>query len=323
VIVMNGVTPPGNVANVCLDARGLGVVVDWQNCAAPTQCPPFFSTSLIVGVTFYHQEMELQLGNSQLAASRIQTDGTMTLPGGRVWSVEASGGDVKIGPGNVLAGFYGMRTLSMGTVDVFDNYFGYDVVTHAQVGLEVGTQLTFTSPMPFTAERNTFVAGSSVAAMTSSAGPVRFANNRIGIAPDGTPFASAGYVQFAGGSAVIDHDDIENTPEAVASGAGAHLTVTQCRITGNMQGIGFTAAPPVAAPVITSATATRVTGTCTSGTIELFSDPADEGATYVGTTSCAGGTFALDAAFPSGMNATATETVANGTSAFSVPVAIP
>lgn len=103
-------------------------------------------------------------------------------------------------------------------------------------------------------------------------------------------------------------------------------TITQNAITSNdSRGIllGNGGNDELAAPAITAASAIQVSGTaCPGCTVEVFSDPEDEGAVYEGFTTADGaGDWSLPVS-PTGPNVTATATDAAGnTSEFSAPVA--
>ncbi len=136
----------------------------------------------------------------------------------------------------------------------------------------------------------------------------------------GTAEGQANLIAFNGG------DGIE-----VAGGYGAkHNTITRNRIHNNTgKGISLRSGgnEGLAAPVITTASATQVSGTaCANCTIEVFSDAADEGAIYEGTTTAnsSGNWTFTKAGGLTGPYVTATATDGNGnTSEFSAPVSVP
>ena len=117
----------------------------------------------------------------------------------------------------------------------------------------------------------------------------------------------------------------------VSGGYGAKRnTITRNRIHSNAgKGIALPNGgnEGLAAPVITTASATQVSGTaCPNCTIEVFSDAADEGAVYEGTTTAdASGNWTFTKAGGlTGPYVTATATDANGnTSEFSAPMSLP
>jgi CSLREA domain-containing protein len=113
-------------------------------------------------------------------------------------------------------------------------------------------------------------------------------------------------------------------------GNAVYNTITRNRIHSNTgKGIALTSNgnEGLAAPVITTASASQVSGTaCASCTVEVFSDAADEGAIYEGTTIAnASGNWTLTKAGGlTGPYVTATATDANGnTSEFSGAVSVP
>jgi parallel beta-helix repeat protein len=113
-------------------------------------------------------------------------------------------------------------------------------------------------------------------------------------------------------------------------GNAVYNTITRNRIHSNTgKGIALTSNgnEGLAAPVITTASASQVSGTaCASCTIEVFSDAADEGAIYEGTTIAnASGNWTLTKAGGlTGPYVTATGTDANGnTSELSGAVSVP
>jgi hypothetical protein len=117
--------------------------------------------------------------------------------------------------------------------------------------------------------------------------------------------------------------------EIDGSYGAARNTITRNRIYSNAgRGIALLSGgnAGLAAPVITAASATQVSGTaCANCTIEVFSDAADEGAVYEGTTTAnAAGNWTLTK--PGGLTGpyvTATATDGQGnTSEFSAPVSV-
>jgi hypothetical protein len=140
-------------------------------------------------------------------------------------------------------------------------------------------------------------------------------NNVIG----GPAAGEANLIAYNGGHGV----------EIDGSYGAARNTITRNRIYSNAgRGIALLSGgnAGLAAPVITAASATQVSGTaCANCTIEVFSDAADEGAVYEGTTTAnAAGNWTLTK--PGGLTGpyvTATATDGQGnTSEFSAPVSV-
>jgi hypothetical protein len=162
-------------------------------------------------------------------------------------------------------------------------------------------------------------------------------SNLIGLAADGTtplPNASDGVRVDANTSGTYIGDTDPGRGNEIAfnngHGVGLHLDTTRAEVRANSihdnagegigkLGLGFL--PP--RPVITAAGSASGTA-CSNCAIDIFSDSADEGAIYEGSTMSDGAGNWFYPNVVTGPNITATMTAANGsTSRFSLPFALP
>lgn len=182
------------------------------------------------------------------------------------------------------------------------------------------------------------IAGSSdVGVQIQGASNTLIWKNLIGLSADGTtplPNASDGVRVDANSSGTYIGDTDPGTGNEIAfnggDGVGLHLDTTKAQVRGNSIhdntgegigkfGLGFV--PP--RPVITAAGSASGTA-CSNCAIDIFSDSANEGAIYEGSTMSDGtGNWFYPNAV-TGPNITATMTAPNGsTSRFSLPFALP
>jgi CSLREA domain-containing protein len=251
---------------------------------------------------FYDGISVLDASDNRIEGNFIGTDvhGSADL-GNRCHGVSISG--VQGGPGstnNVLGGSSPQARNLIAGNDCVGVGIG-PVGNNKVLGNYIGTNASGTAALPNT--------GDGVRVYNVSN------NNVIG----GPAAGEANLIAFNGGHGVeIDgsYGAARNTisRNSIHSNGGKGIAL----LSGGNQGL--------AAPVITSASATQVSGTaCSNCTIEVFSDAADEGAIYEGTTTAdATGNWAL--VKPGGLTGpyvTATATDGQGnTSEFSVPVSL-
>lgn len=100
--------------------------------------------------------------------------------------------------------------------------------------------------------------------------------------------------------------------------APTQVTITRNNISGNPNGIVYSTTQPFNPPVLTGANATGVEGTCSvAGLVEVFSDPSDQGETFLGEVPCdAANPWHLTVPVPEGRNVTTTLTSSAQTSLF-------
>ncbi len=309
---------------VCLDARGRGVVVEWDSACTSTCAWGLGVDSLVVGLTFVNVPAPLRVSaGGQVAGCHFDTDYVSLEP----WT------NAVIGPGNVFASGVWALIVHVSGVTIRGNAFGYDPRDGRRGTLSSG----MSAFAPMLIEDNIFVTtGDAIQPATGATEPTIVRNNRVGVDGSGAPLGplAGGLGTYTSGTWIIGPGNIiKNNKRAVgiwkSAGRGqpdVRVTVTRNTITSNAEGIVYVETPLVVAPVVTSASGTAVVGTCQqAGLVEVFSDPADEGETFLGEVSCDGiSPWTLHTAPPSGRNVTATLTSATGgTSAFSVPVFVP
>jgi hypothetical protein len=309
------------VRDTCLDARARGVVVTWSPGASSSAAIwRLQAGSLQIGLTLLRLPWELVVEGAQVAGCRIGTDGETVFPNGEPEVFE--GGDALLGPGNAVAG---AATIDMGVptgpIRVEWSYFGQDPLTREQLGGQfIVDQLI--SPRDVVLVGNVFVAV-QVWLHTPGGREVHFRQNRFGVDERG---AVVGFDGLMVTSFMVTppvtlgpNNLVQGSTSAAIQSAGAHITENS--IFGNAAAI----ASPIAAPTISAASTTEVRGTCPGvGVVEVFSDAADQGETFLGRAACDGAGFVFTGPVPSGRNVTATFTDETpSTSGFSAPMAVP
>lgn len=326
-ILLTRAQPLPSSVPVCLDGRSRGVIIEHAPGATESVCPHgCFPTpeasSLIVGVTMLNIPYFLSIGVSgQVAGCRLQgNDGIAMLAN------NAS----RFGPGNVLwgaVGFWVSNPVPEGVID--GNYFGYDPVT--RMPLDLGTAVVAWDPVALS--NNVFgrtAIAASIVVVDATASSV-IANNYFGVDDQGRALGPGSlgltlYGDFGDGGIRIGPGNVIRGVDAAAIsvlGDGPHIT--RNIITGNSEGIVGSPAS-MTPPTITAVTTSGVEGTCpVAGTVEVFSDPGDQGEVFLGDVTCDGvSPWSLDVAVPRGRNATATLTdTLLRTSAFSTPSVAP
>jgi hypothetical protein len=332
-------TDPGSIWNLvdtCIDARGAGVIVEWDPAATVASMWALGVGSRLIGMTLLGTPYQLNLGEgAQVAGCRLRTDGSTVFSGtgsaSTISVVDPSGGsETIVGPHNVIAGTFGV-TFGGAEGQVLDNWIGWDPLTRTRLD-PAGALLAGLTYFPY---RRVLVAGNViVSTVTVQAGAdmrLVLTGNRFGIDRLGEPIAGAGGFAYhsAGGEVTFGPGNIvTGTDLAIGvqwSVSEPIVTITQNSVYANGAGISYLpigSAP--AAPTVIDASDSGASGGCTGiGSVEVFHDAAREGEVYVATTACSAGSWSLAAALPSGRNVTATMTVAGRTSAFSAPRAVP
>jgi hypothetical protein len=324
------------VEQVCIDARGRGVVVDWGDPldSRPSAVWSLGPGSLQVGLVMLHVPWQQSAFDSQIAGCRYHQDGTEALHGPEP-EVASLGGESVFGPGNAMAvqGTIEARGTDP-NITVRDNYYGLDPVTRRRFQVEWRLDFFSASGDATALVTNNVIAARLVSLRNGQSGSrATFEDNFIGVDRTGTPLGdelrgprvdSFGIPTTFGPGNVI-----RNTTVAVEIDPSAQVQITRNRIHDNGTAIRYQPpGSPVPVPRIGEVTEDRVTGECdVSGTVEVFSDEGDQGETFVGEASCdpsAGFTLSLPEPIPSGLNATATLTDEQmRTSPFSEPAPAP
>jgi hypothetical protein len=319
---------PKALEHTCIDGRDRGVVVEWDLAAGTTAGTngtwPVGPGSLQVGLTLVNmtwpQAVEGQVAGCRLsAAPGVTADVLLTRAG-------------VLGPGNVLAR---VSTGQLTDGVIRENYFGYDPLTRLHLtedglGYDVVLDAMFSNKVRV--EKNVFTG-----LLLSPGGSMDLERNYVGVDRDGqtllpeprqgiivTPAAVPFSVSIGPGN-VIRGTDIAILAATSWSTALGTMKVTENSISGNARGIVYAVLPPEVGPtppIISEHQGHQVFGTCPSdGIIEVFSDPRDQGETYLGTAPCVGRSWSLALATPpaAGRNLTATLTAGGWTSPFSPP----
>lgn len=313
-----------NLVDVCVDARGVGVNVAWKPGITESTGPLCVWT-----VAAGSRQLGLQLA----PPVKQRVAGGATVAGCRYDSgyipIEATNGI--IGPWNAFVraafAFTQVDTASVGIVK--SNWFGFDPL--GRVGSGQVQQALLLRGATEVAD-NVIVANIGVGLIGTTAANIH--GNFLGMNFDQTPLGGLNIAIDANGGAIVGPGNRIRGAfgNAVNVTSASPVRITQNSITGN--GGGIVSAGPLPqlppAPTITKVTATDVSGTCSqTGTVEVFTDPGNQGETYVASAPCeAGGSpWAVTApqALPSGRNVTATltESTLFRTSGFSKPTAIP
>lgn len=328
--------PFPNVGPVCIDGRNRGVTLDWPPGLVEATCPQcvwrLTEASLQVGLTLRQMPDRQVLAGGQLAGTRLSADYV---------AVETYYGT--FGPGNAVGGPVGasggpswgvirgqLVTETKATI-IRDSFFGYDPVADEVIPLTRGIVLFEGAEVV----GNVFASNAIDLELVQS-GPASIHHNHFGVGAKEDPKSSAIVsVQFN------NPRDATFGPDNVVRGRKegvrvlyptASVRITQNVITSNDVGIRWAEPEPprpsLLAISLDGATAASVVrGTCpVDGTVEVFTDPGDQGERYVGTVACtttAEWTIALPLPTPHGLNATATLTAGGRTSAFAPPIAIP
>ena len=311
----------------CLDGRGRGVVVDWDPNAdfRPLSIWRLGRGSLMVGLTLLHMPYELAVVAAQVAGCRIGTDGTIGFAGARPWALDALGG-AQIGPLNALGGQVSVRASLAQPPDahVFGNDIGRDPLTGALLGGDSGMQLC----QPALIEDNVFATPRAFWLTLESPGDGALVvrKNRFGVDRAGTPIGSGGRIDsgnlFAD-PAIVFSENILRDVTVVVPASRFQMTRNSFYGAGSL---AFSGPAVVDPPTIVTATPTSATLRCgVAGTVEIFSDRAALGETFLADASCAAGeTISVSIPTTHARNLTATLTdAAQRTSTFSTPVAVP
>lgn len=324
--------------SVCVDARHRGVVLRWpEDSFQRAFVWSFGAGSQVVGLTLLYGPMGLY-HDSVVAGCRIGTDGHRTLLGPVVYSGLVRQGT--FGPGNVVSssGRWGLTLAGDGT-RVVGNSFGCDPLTGA--GLQPVSAFDLwpsAAGEHYLFDGNTF-AGAPTALNNSSASNVQLdvRGNFFGVDALGHPLPAfesgalpMGLVVTGNVIATVGSDNVFRGLDTAVYMEDATVRLTRNVISGNQVGIarwgGLGAL--IAPPDVTDVRADGVSGTCPgAGDVEVFSDPADQGETYLGAAACGSGApyaFSLTTAVPSGRFVTAIYTDSSGqSSGFSTPRPVP
>ncbi len=322
---------PPTPGTLCIDARSRGVVIDFTSASGDcASCVwPLGEGSLEVGLTLLHVPFEQAVYKSQVAGCRINTDGVDVFQTdfARPWAMELRDKST-FGPGNVVAGSsLGVRLLSGSDSHVFRNGYGYDFLTRRC--LVIGGGIDTLGPCTGTISGNVFCSTrEAIRADYFTATSFTVRDNFFGVTPTlarlGTSPTSAAQINI-GDWTFGPGNVVRGAKIALALGT-ANVRITRNSISQGEQGIVFSTTAPLEPPNILSASASAVMGSCAiAGTVELFADPGDEAARFLGDAVCgAGGVWSIAVLPPEGQNLTATLTDAQGhTSAFSTPFPVP
>lgn len=319
---------PMTSGQACVDARARGVVLEWPldlDVGCFSCMWHVAAGSLVVGLEMRRAPQALRCAGSQVAACLIEAPYV---------ALEANFGnlDTLIGPGNAFVGEgTSVRLDWPGTapVRIFDNDFG---IGPAGPAPNLRQALTlFTSAV---IEGNLFAVHDAVfQGSLDSDESVVLRNNLFGVDRAGRSLGSdfAG-VQFVGsgpGRWVIGPANVMRGTAAgvlAVGNEGGVVTITRNSISQCGVGISFAFDVAPAPPVVLTAAAGAISGTCAMpGTVEVFSDPGDQGEVFLGDALCDGTTpWTVAVTAPAGRNVTATFTDSVGNSSgFSVPLFVP
>ncbi len=301
--------------NLCIDGRGHDVVIDLD--ASPLDTGTVIS---LLGLTFVNVTSSV-LFPYRVEGCRFNTDGTRVIGDGYFSMYNGF-----VGAGTVFMGTVGVELVGNGFIR--DSYFGYDPSTGLVAPLEVALTSNTT-----VITNNPSLIGCYIAAETTLAGMANRANVEQSHFCDlgGVPGSTIGFrtiIDAPGGIRFGPGNHAAGCTAAIDNDGTSPLQITQSSIHDNTQAmIGSIAA----GPTIEAASASGANGRCATlgGTIELFADDADQGETYLGSTSCngsdglPGGAWSYAGALPAARNVTATHTLNGSTTNFSAPFAIP
>jgi len=328
---------PETIASTCIDGRNATVVIEVINPRDPLamcsdHCGNFtLDHSQLIGVTWLTPYESRNLfgwhlaimNGSQVAGCRLGTDGLTNTSPATYGSFQLGG--ATLGPGNAIGGGT-WAVAASGAFALVGNYLGYDPVTRTSLSVYIAARIQG----PGLVADNVFLAN-DIQCWVSDPLNATVRNNWFGRNPTGTTVepsstgVSSSNIVVAAGNGVIGPDNkFIGTTRAIDVVGPVHITRNV--ITGNTAlGIGVSGDSP-SPPTITAATTGLITGTCTvPGTLELFSDPGDQGEQYLGSTTCdAINPWTLVTSVPRERNVTATLTdLSNATSTFSAPFAVP
>lgn len=306
---------------ICLDGRHRGVVIDWPRNLTESECSSCIWSvmvgSLQVGLTLNQIPQKQRISGGQIAGCRTR--------GSYIHAELVSG---TVGPGNVFSGTGAWGVIrqkgSNSPAEIRGNFFGYDpLLGPASDAGATGIMLFETTSI-----RDNVFANPIGLRVHAAASVIE--ENFFGV-------DRAGNVLRGLDTGVMAHNSVTLGPSnqfrgygtAILASAYAEVTVTRNSITGNDRAFRwFGDVGPPQGPTLTSITAgNAISGMCpVSGTVELFTDPGDQGEVFVGSSACEAGTpwtFTAQAPLPSGRNVTATLTSSRRTSTFSAPLPIP
>ena len=316
--------PMDAITEVCVDASGRGVVLQWpagrdgvRPAARPGTVWDLGTGSLQMGLTLLNIAMEQSVFGSQVAGCRYGTDGTDVYGGARPWSVEIIGST--FGPFNVVAGD-SLRVWRESTV--IDNAFGFDPSSHndiqTTVALQVQTQdavirdnvvavthIGIDVPWPNPGAREAVIERNIIRSANGVSGGVGIQVNRatLTIGPD---------------------NSFENIWSCISvTGGGTRITQNTFRGCGTPISYPVDAPPP--SPSVTNTSMNNVHGECFGdGVVEVFVDLAGQASQFVGAASCSSQVWSLNwGVIPCPTMVTATFTTAMGeTSPLSAPTAL-
>lgn len=348
VIELSEAVPLPSVASdisVCIDGRNRGVVLHWPDgsfgCVG--RCHWTFGPgSLVVGLTLLWPPAG-DYYDGVVAGCRMGTDGYQTFlgPVDFTWYTSYVNGGT-FGPGNVVsaatASGLGLSVQGRGVL-VIGNNFGYDPLT--RVSLRPVSRISIRASAdgePHVFAGNTFTGTPTVLSNSISGRPLLdVRGNFIGVDEHGRAlpaFADGSLpsgIAFDGPMTVTlgPGNIIRGVEAGVLLGDTATVRITQNVISGNQVGIApYGSGTLLPAPDVTQTRSNGVGGTCAgAGDVEVFSDPGDQGETYLGAAPCAAAPpygFSLAVTVPAGRFVTAIYTDTSGqSSGFSTPRPVP
>jgi len=283
-IVFEGTTF-GGLNGDCLDARDVGVVVEWTDANGPENTWSL-TNSLMVGLSLVNLPVGLSAQDgSQIAGCRFLS--------GRFDALSTTNSTA--GPGNVFANVT-VGVQAYGNCVVRENSFGFDPSTRAiSAGAVIGLQLFSSDAGQVTTVSDNLFVGTSQAMSVpfgSSSPKVEIVGNEIRPATSG---GIGGGIHLNGAHGAIgpgNHIYGLSGPFAAIALAddldsASTVTITQNSIHDNLVGIAYATAPPVAPPQLTAWDGATLSGTCpVAGLAELFLDHGPQGEIYLGSVLC-------------------------------------
>ncbi len=317
---------PDVVPEICLDARGAGVRLDFSAIPADctSRCALTVNNSRLLGLELIGSHLPQRLGaNTEMAMVRlIAADRPLVMAG-----------TVTVGPHNVISGSQSLVE-SYAAVTILNNWLGYDPQAQTVMGADNGV---------FSWARQVVIVNNVVAnfSLTAAAGDdttyrLRVTGNWLGQEPGGRLLAASdGQFQidvleslFAAPQVDIGPDNVvaERMPLLIHCNPNASVAVTHNQFADTGASYVPTGDGVAVPPTIMNRTAAGIGGECpAAGQLELFAASAGQPQQWLGSAACSvGATWQVDATVPAGAQLVATMTPTSGcTSAFSTPWTAP